>query len=43
MKVLFIVCPNGFGHIKRSTEIAKELINIDKHLNFKWFLSKKSV
>ena len=41
MKVLFIVCPNGFGHIKRSTEIAKELINIDIHIKFKWFLSKQ--
>lgn len=41
MKILFIVCPNGFGHIKRSAEIAKELINIETHIKFKWFLSKQ--
>lgn len=39
--ILYIVCPNGQGHLKRSLEIAEICIQSNRRLSFSWFLSEK--
>ena len=42
MNILYVVCPNGYGHIKRSTIIAEKLIEIEDRLKFSWYISNFS-
>lgn len=39
--ILYIVCPNGRGHLKRSIDIAEVCLQSMPNLNFSWFLSEK--
>lgn len=40
--ILYVVCSNGFGHIKRSTSIAESLLQKRKDIQITWFISDSS-
>ena len=42
MKILYVVCPNGFGHVKRSVIISEELIKLNSKISIHWYTSKHS-
>ena len=43
MEILFVVCPNGYGHIKRSVLIAEKLIRLRKKIKISWYYSNSSL